>query len=311
MVKEKGKSLLEGYKKVFKHIDFKIQPHIWIVLSIIASVGTGATTFAVIAVLSLPISPLVAFIAFLVVADLMLSYPYLLALRRINAIEDSLPDALKQLADTLKAGGTYEYGLREISESEYGPLSKEMQNVLRKMEEGENLEDSLKSFAENVDSVLVKRTIAIINDSIKAGAGLAEVLDEIAEDVRAMHRIAKERISGTMLQVLFVVAAGSCIAPIILGMVTTIVQLFIEIAAGTVSNKLALIEAIATKDFIVLLLQLYLMIEVVASGIMVSLTREGKAGKSLIYIPILLLIAFIFYYISVFVSGTMIGGIGG
>ena len=48
----------------------------------------------------------------------------------INAIEEALPDALKQLSDTLKAGGTYEYALREIATSEYDYLSKEMKNVI-------------------------------------------------------------------------------------------------------------------------------------------------------------------------------------
>jgi len=307
--KRERKSVLAGYKRLFKHINFRIQPHVWLVASLAIAVGAGTAAFAAITILFLPMSPLVALVAFLVVADIMLSYPYLLHIRRISAIEAALPDALKQLADTLKAGGTYEYGLREISTAEYGPLSQEMKNVLRKMEEGENLEDSLNTFSENVDSMLVRRTVTIINDAIKAGAGLAEVLDEIADDVRAMHRIAKERIGGTMLQVLFIVAAGSVVAPIILGMVTTVVQLFIEIAAGTGGSKEAIIEAIATKNLIVTLMQVYLMVEVLASGVMVSLTREGKAAKSLIYIPLLLLIGFVFYYLSVFVSGLMIGGI--
>jgi len=307
--KKEKKSLLEWYKRYFKHIEFRVQPAVWLVASVAISIAVGIGTFALITVFYLPVSPLVAFVALLVVADVMLSYPYILHLRRIHSIEESLPDALKQLADTLKAGGTYEFGLREISTSEYGPLSVEMENVLRKMEEGENLEDSLNSFAENVDSVLVKRTIAIVNDAIKAGAGLAEVLDEIADDVRAMHRIAKERIGGTMLQVMFIIAAGSVVTPVIMGMVSTVVQLFIEIAAGAAGDKMAIVQAIATKNFIVMLMQLYLMIEVVASGVMVSLTREGKMGKSLIYIPVLLLIAFIFYYISVFVTVLMIGGI--
>jgi len=308
--KGKGFEFFEKYKKMLKEVKFKIPAEAWLLLSVGASIGAAAFTFFIIYALGLStvISPLVALVIFLVVVDLMLGYPYMLAIRRINAIERALPDALKQLADILKAGGTYEYALREIATSDYGPLSKEMQEVLRKMEEGENLEDSLNGLARNIDSRLVKRTISIINDAIKAGAGLADILDEIADDVRAMHRIAKERIGGTMLQVIFIVTAGSMIAPIIMGMITTVVQLLIETAAGITADKTVIVEAIAARNLIVLMMQIYLIIEVVTSGMMIALTREGKINKSLIYIPILLLIAFVCYYVALFASGYLIGG---
>ena len=304
-----GFQFFQKYKRMLKQIKFKIKPELWVVISTTVAIGAALLTFATIVLLELPLSPLVTLTLFLVTIDMMLAYPYLLAARKIDAIEEALPDALKQLADTLKAGGTYEYALREISTSEYGPLSKEMENVLRKMEEGENLEDSLNSFSRSVESKLVKRTIAIINDAIKAGAGLADILDEIADDVRAMHRISKERISGTMLQVIFIVAAGSVVAPIIMGMITTVIGLLIETSAAIITDKAMIVEAIKTKDFIVMLTQLYLIIEVITSGAMIAMTREGKIGKSLIYIPVLLLVAFICYYAALFASGAIIGGI--
>ncbi len=307
--KIKGFAFFKNYKKMLKDVKFKIPGTVWVLISVAAAIISAMAVFAIIALLDLFISPLVAFVIFLVVLDVMLGYPYILAMKRINAIEEALPDALKQLADTLKAGGTYEYGLREISTAEYGPLSFEMENVLRKMEEGENMEDGLSSFAENVNSTLVRRTVAIINDAIKAGAGLADVLDEIADDVRALHRIGRERISGTMLQVIFIVAAGAVVAPIIMGMVTTVIELLITVSAGIVKTKFEIVQAMNTKDMIVILMQIYLVIEVVAAGAMIALTREGKISKSLIYIPVLLLIAFVCYYIAVFASGLMIGGI--
>ena len=306
--KKKGFAFLENYKRTLKQIRFKMPASIWLVLSVGLSVAVAAVSFAAIILLNLPVSPIITLVLFLVVVDLMAGYPYVLATRRINSIEENLPDALKQLADTLKAGGTYEYALREISESEYGPLSKEMENVLRKMEEGENIEDSLNSLTTNIDSTLVKRTVAIINDAIKAGAGLADVLEEIADDVRALHRISKERISGTMLQVIFIIAAGSLVAPAILGMVSTVIQLLIETSAGLSTNKAAIVETLWARDIIMLLMQVYLMIEVIASGAMIAITREGKLNKSLIYIPMLLLVAFVCYYIALFGSSIFIGG---
>ena len=102
-----------------------------------------------------------------VVADLSISYPYLLTSARIAKIEEALPDALKQMSDTLRAGGTYEFALREISNSNYGPLSEEMELALRGLEEGQNFEQVLKKFSDKTESTLVRRTMTIITEDIR------------------------------------------------------------------------------------------------------------------------------------------------
>ena len=71
------------------------------------------------------------------------------------------------MADTLRAGDTYENALREVVEADYGRLSEEMQLALRRMEDGENLETALTGFANRVDSERIKRTVQIILDSIR------------------------------------------------------------------------------------------------------------------------------------------------
>ena len=301
---------LKKYRQFLRDADFKFPLTAWLAVSFGIATACGAMLFIIIIVLNLPISPLMAGIVFFVIADIFLGYPYLKALSRVDSIEETFPDAMKQMADTLKSGGTYEYALREITNMQYGPLTKEMDLALRKLEEGENIENSLKSFADKINSRLIKRTIAIIIDSIKAGAGLADVLDEIAEDLRAMHRLKKERKTETSLQVMFMVAAGSVVAPIIFGLVSTIIALFIEASSGLGISAAQKASAFASRDLIVLLMQLYILIEVAATGVMISLMRDGKASKSIIYTPVLLLVAYIAYYISAFLSKIAIAGVG-
>jgi archaellum biogenesis protein FlaJ (TadC family) len=239
----------------------------------------------------------------------MAGYPYIKETQRIEEIEAALPDALKQMADTLRVGGTYEYALREISTAGYGALTKETDAVLRKLEEGENLENSMRALSENVDSVLVKRSVTIIVDSIKAGAGLADVLEEISSDIRELHRIGIERKSRTMMEFMFIVSAGAIVAPAIFGMVSSIIGYLIQtVASGNISSPEAIAFATQTKDFIVLLLQAYIAFEVVASGAMISIMREGKISKSLIYIPGLLFIAFLVYYGAAAATVALISG---
>ncbi|MBN1941520.1 MAG: type II secretion system F family protein, partial [Candidatus Diapherotrites archaeon] len=277
--------LIDKYRKIMRSAQWKVKPEAWIFISIITSCVGFLICFLAIGLLRLPVSQIVSFGVFLGLLDIMLGMPYLKATGRINQIEEALPDALKQIADTLKAGGTYEFALREVAMAQYGPLSKELKLVLAKLEEGENLENSLKGFSDNIESRLIKRSIAIIIDSIKAGAGLAEVLDEISDDVRELHRINVERKSQTILQVIFIAAAGVFVSPMIFGFVTTVISLFTEASVMLGVNEAEMAAMIDTKNFILLLMLIYLVIASIANSAMIALMREGKISKSIIYLP--------------------------
>lgn len=303
------KKFLEKYGVWLKNAGIKIDATVWIAMGAAVSIAVAVVSAFVIMNFVPFVSVLFSFVLFCVVADLFIGYPYIKEMKRIDEIEEALPDALKQMADTLKVGGTYEFALREISTSEYGPLAKEMSNALRKLEEGENLENSLRTLAENIDSRLVKRSVAIIVDSIKAGAGLADILEEIADDIRELHRIGVERKARTMMEFLFIVSAGAIVAPAIFGMVSSIIGFLIEtVASGGISSVEVIAEAIKVKDFIILLLQVYIFFEVIASSAMISIMREGKIGKSIIYIPALLFMAFIAYYVAAAMTGALVSG---
>jgi pilus assembly protein TadC len=320
---------LRKYEKYLDEINLKVDPLLWMTLSFLIALIVGILTYLLLQFFSPVTDPvqvalgtqeppltqsmiILVFVMFFVAIDLLIGYPWIKGIQRINSIENELPEALKQMADILKAGGTYEYALREISHADFGPLTVELENVLRKLEEGENFEDSLSSLAYNVDSRLVKRSVTIIIDSVKAGAGLADVLEEIAEDIRDTNRIHHERRSQTLMQVLFMVTAGAIVTPFIFGLISTIIGFLISSSANLsgLSDEIR-ISATSSKQLLLYLLQIYVFVEVTASSVMISLMREGKKNKSIIYLPVLLFIGYTIFFISQIVSKSIISGIGG
>jgi len=326
------------YKEYLREIRWPFSPIKWLILSIVVAIGIALTIWLILGVdvfkmsLMRPIhATIFSLISLVAVLDIFIAYPYLLSSRRISQIDNNLPDAFKQMADTLKAGGTFEYALRTVSTAEYGPLTEEVGLVLRRLEEGENLQNSLRGFANNVNSRVLKRAIDIILDSIAAGASLADILDEIADDVRATHRIIQERKSTTLMQVLFMIAAGVIVSPFIFGLVTAIVEflmgqtLAIQAYSTTKANTIVGAQVSwfcmpssfmtvtgpnvagywgCVKDTIAILLMLYIILEAIAVGFMTSMIREGNISKSFIYIPVFLFISYTVYYMSyVMVSG--------
>jgi len=298
--------LWNSYKDWMEFSKMKYKPVLWIAMSILTTIIVTIVTLllSMVFISGVTLLPAAFGIATLV---LMLGYPYLKAESIVGSIEKNFSDALKQMADTLKAGDTYESALREVADADYGRLSEEMQLALRRLEDGENLDSALRSLAERIDSKIVKRTITILLDSIKTGASLAEILDEIADDVRDFQRLKEERKSNTTMQFLFLLFSGGMIAPIIFGEINAVVNGFASIGAQTL-NPSQINDAVATNGMIVLLIQAYIIIEVLGSGAMMSITREGKINKSIIYIPILLVVAFVSYYASViFITGMLAG----
>jgi len=304
-------SMMKAYARYLKDAGIKIDPAIWIAIALAVSAAVAFAVFIVMALFSFN-EIILPFIAFIVVADFLLGMPYLKGLSRVEEIERNLPDALKQMADTLKAGSTYESALREIASPEMGALGIEMQNVLRKLEEGENFDNSLLALSENVNSRLVRRVVTIIIDTVRAGAGLAEILEDIAEDAREMYRVNQERRTRTMLQVLFIVTAGAVITPFIFGIISQITAFLISVTAnsGIVTDQLVIANALAARDLIALLLQVYIAVEVLASSVMMALMRDGNASKSLIYFPALLLVAFVIFFIARIAIGLMLASMG-
>ncbi len=276
---------------------------IWIGASIATSIFTGIIAFAL-STLLIQEFTLIPFSFGLATLILMLGYPYMKKESLIDSIEKNFSDALKQMADTLKAGDTYENALREVVNAEYGRLSDEMQLSLRRMEDGENLDTALTGFANRVDSIRIKRTITIILDSIKTGSSLSDILNEIADDLRDYQRLKEERKASTTMQFLFLIAAGGFIAPIIFGEIGSVMGGFSRIGMRELNLD-------APKDvFLTTIIQLYIIIEVIGSGVMMALIREGKINKSIIYIPLLLLIAFVVYHTSkIIIMGMVVGSL--
>lgn len=302
----KNNRLFMKYSEYLHSIDFKIDPLLWLLLSIISSAVIGITVFYTTKeLLQLQEYYQLTFLASISAIDLMIGYPYFKAMQRISRIEEDLPDALRQMSDTLRSGGTYEYALREIANSITGPLKKELFEVLRKLDEGDNFENSLMSLSRNVDSKLVKRTVTIIIESVAAGAGLATILDEIAEDMRETHRLGVERKSRTMIQVIFMFTAGALVAPLIFGFVSTISKILIQAASNVASENIP--KSIEALNIIQISIQVYIFVETVATALMISIMREGKVAKSIIYIPILMSIAYIAYLVAGFISASMVG----
>jgi pilus assembly protein TadC len=284
-------AILDRYQIYLYSMKIKMKSAYWISLILLIAIIFGVAFFF--------LDSRVGILVFAIILDLGVGYPYYKYNKNLEEIEKYWPDALRLVADTMKSGSSLDYALREASSADFGPLSKEFDEVIRRLEMGDTMAQSLDHMALRIESKIVRRTITLINECLKTGAQLAEVLEEIANDTKQMFRIKKERVTKTMLQVIFIFAAGGVIAPFIFGLTNVITMFLTDISANAgVATAEALVAATATQKAMSMLLDIYLLIEIAAAAIIISLMRQGNFTNAIVFFPLMTIISFIIYTVS-------------
>ena len=280
---------VEEYEKVVKYSGIKVEPKILLII--------GASLALAGIALSLALRDMLYLVVLLVAADLISMYPYFVGRKKINEVEENLSEALRQMASVLRSGGTFEVAVREIAASDYGELSKEFTRMLREMEGGKSFVMALESMAYRVNSPLLERVAVIIADSVRTGGRVADVLDDIAEDVRKFYQLRKERRAKTTMQFMFLAVSAAVLGPFLMGVAIGIAKYMTVIgeqlvAQGTLSPT-EFQQKVQAISFLELVMSVFVVIESILAAFVGAAMREGRVEQGIIYAPIFLLLAYL------------------
>ncbi len=292
---------LTRYQVFLYTLKIKIPARVWITLIFLASFFLG--------VLGYLIDLKIGMLFFVNGLVLGIGLPMYIYFNKIRTIERYWPDALKLIADTMKAGSSFDYALREVSTADFGPLSFEINEAIRRLEMGATTSVALSYLSMRIESKIVRRTITLIQESLRTGAQLADVLDEIANDTKQLFRVKKERQTKTMLQTIFIVAASSIVAPFIFGMTRVITGFLTDIATSSgIASAKALAVSLDAQKTIFFLLDIYIVIQIFAASTMISVMREGDLSYIVLFFPVLITIGYIVYFLAQFALNLMLSG---
>lgn len=217
-----------------------------------------------------------------------------------------MPDALKHMALVLKAGGTVENALDEVADSEgYGPLGADLKGALSRLRRGQTFDVVFLDTAEESGSILFKRTVSIIADAKRAGAGLADVMFAIADDAKDILHIQRERISRTTMHVIFLVAASMVIAPFIFGFALSVIQFIAENMIRALPNAKPIDSCSLNNTFTV-----FLIVQALIAAAAIGIVRNGRAGKYILYVPVVVLVTLLIFEAAKWASNAIVGGVG-
>lgn len=229
--------------------------------------------------------------AFIVGLAAMVMIPTMRADKRRSLIEDSLPDALHHMAVAVRTGLVLESVIQEVSEAEYGPLSEEFARITLEIRKGRPLKEALLAFARRTRSKDIQRIMRLVLEGVEAGGPIADVLDDVSENMRAIKMIRRERKSATSQQISFLAMASLFAGPFVMGVVGGLPNVMATVAGEMSDLPLEEIQGVVGA------LTFYVFAQAVAAGMMMGVTMYGdfkKGFKFMIPMGIFAIVVFSF-----------------
>lgn len=129
-------------------------------------------------------NPLLAVVALVLILILPKKTYIWMRQRRINQIQQQLPDGLMMIASSMRAGLGFAPSLESLARDVEPPLSQEFALVLREQRMGVKMEEALAHFNDRVPVADVTLFVSAVNISREVGGNLAETMASLAETLR-------------------------------------------------------------------------------------------------------------------------------
>ena len=210
--------------------------------------------------------------------------------KRAERIEKASPDFLRQLASMLRVGLSFENAMEDLSRYGSGPLYDEVKRAVIEIKMGREFNESIMAMVNRLKSKNLERTFKIILEARKSGGSLADIIDDVSNDLRAIIILKRERRSSVIMAVMFLVISAVIAAPFALGMTGIYSSFMVSLGKGS-----ELIEAsnIAAGGYIV--------IHSILAGFIIALVIYGDFKKGIKFsIPLTISAYGVFYVVSNF-----------
>ncbi len=113
--------------------------------------------------------------------------------RKKNQIDSMLPRLLEDIAEGQESGLTLLKSFELSSQRNYGPLSKELRQMVAQLTWGVEFQDALQLFSERIDTELTTKITILLIEAMKLGGDLKNTFHSTASFVREMTQLRDER----------------------------------------------------------------------------------------------------------------------
>jgi tight adherence protein B len=112
--------------------------------------------------------------------------------RRLDKIEEQLPDAIDVIKRALRAGHPFNAAIKLVAEDMDRPIAREFELTFSDLNYGNDVRRAMLGLVTRVPSVTVMALITSVLVQRETGGNLAEILDQIAKIVRSRFRFERK-----------------------------------------------------------------------------------------------------------------------
>jgi flagellar protein FlaJ len=234
--------------------------------------------------------------------------------KRAKQTEEILPDALILMSSNIKSGLTPDRALLMSAREEFGPFGEEINKTAKNVIAGMTLQDALRRVTHNIESRILTRTIDLLEEGIKQGGSLVELLDTLASDIRQTKILKKEIKSFVLMYVIFIFFAVGIGAPLLFAISSYLVKTMTEMSNVLNVDEIGGLAGMNTMvkfsglnidtSFLTTYSVLALVVNSIFGGILIGVVQEGTGKGGFKYIPVLLAVSTTIYFLVKFVVSS-------
>lgn len=249
--------------------------------------------------------------------------------QRKLAIEDVLADFFQLVSANIRAGMPIDRALWFAVRPRFGVLAKEIEEVAKKVLAGGDLENALTEFAKKYDSDIVLRSVNLLNEGVKAGGNVGELLEKISTNLQEMKTLKKEMAANVTTYVIFITFAAIVAAPLLFGLSGQMLNVVQGISstvdtsstdisepqdsemAGVSSVGMSMSissQSIEQGDY-KLFVFTCLVLSSIFSSMIVSTIKHGNVKQGAHYIPIFMVVSIVLFFASSAFMRAVLSGV--
>jgi flagellar protein FlaJ len=214
-------------------------------------------------------------------------------LRRIQKIEERLPDFLRDVSEAGRFGMTLPDAIIVASRGRYGLLTEEIKKMASQLEWGVPVATALQLFEDRVPTPLVKRVVSIITRANEAGGNVADVLTMVAHDTREVQLAHQARQISMLTYVTVIYISFYVFLVTIYIMAAVFLPQMVTAGQGIASSSLsgagAVNLAFGYVPALFIAFMLAVIVHAVGDGIMAGILFSGRVSEGLQHATIMLL----------------------
>jgi pilus assembly protein TadC len=239
--------------------------------------------------------------------------------KRATFVEKILPDALLLISSNMRSGLTPDRAIMLSAREEFGPLEKEIREVAKKAMSGVPLDEALEHIKHNIRSKMLERTISLLVEGIKSGGEFATLLEGIALDIRDLSILQSEVRASVTMYGIFILMASAFGAPLLFGVSTYLITQITEItssidipaeATATLAFSINFGPPPVSPEFLMIFATISILMTTTFASLIMGLIRTGSEKDGIKFIPILIVIGLVIFFVTRIVMESVIAAGG-